>query len=285
VSASPAAGALLRSVLLGLALVCSAEGGAAAAHEDLHERIAAVGREIARDPARVDLYVKRGELHRLHRDWALARADIEHAGRLDARAAGLDLLRARLYVDLERFDAAFVVVDRILDERPRDLDALALRATLAVRRARYAAALRDFERLLEIASPPRPELYLARAAALLAESPADLARAVASLDQGIAALGDLPSLQLRAIELERARGRADAALERLGRVARRSARQERWLAERGEILLEAGREAEARDAFEGALRAVAGLPAGPRETRAVRELAQRVKARLAELDS
>ena len=45
------------------------------AHEGLHEQIAAITAKIKRDPKNASLYLQRGELHRLHRDWGLAAAD------------------------------------------------------------------------------------------------------------------------------------------------------------------------------------------------------------------
>ena len=59
--------------------------------------------------------------------------------------------------------------------------------------------------------------------------------------QFIAALGEPVTLQLFAVDLEVQRERWDAALERIDRIAARSARQETWLLRRGEILEQAGR--------------------------------------------
>ena len=84
-----------------------------------------------------------------------------------------------------------------------------------------------------------------------------------------------------AIEFEVTRERYDAALARLDRIAAGAARKERWLARRGEILAQAGRQAEARTAFTQVRAAIAALPPRRRTTRAVAELEDRIRMALA----
>ena len=55
---------------------------------------------------------------------------------------------------------------------------------------------------------------------------------------------------------------------------------DRWLARRGEILLQAGRREEARAAYEQALKALDSLPPGRRNVPAMNELEKRIKASL-----
>src|SRR4030095_10208910 len=52
------------------------------AHEGLHEQIVAITAKIRLDPTNASLFLKRGELHRLHRDWRRAAADYNRAARL-----------------------------------------------------------------------------------------------------------------------------------------------------------------------------------------------------------
>ena len=61
-------------------------------------------------------------------------------------------------------------------------------------------------------------------------------------------------------------------------------RKERWLCLRGEVLAEAGRGAEAREALLAARAALAGLPEERRSAAAV-ELARRIEAAVARLDA
>jgi Flp pilus assembly protein TadD len=64
----------------------------------------------------------------------------------------------------------------------------------------------------------------------------------------------------------------DGALRRVERLARVSPRQESWLVRRGDILSEAGRNAEARAAYAQALEAIESLPERYRTAPATKKL-------------
>ena len=104
-------------------------------------------------------------------------------------------------------------------------------------------------------------------------------------DAGLERLGQPVTLQLYAIELELTRGRHDAALARLDRIAAQANRQETWLVRRGEILESAGRVEEARVAYSAALEAIKTLPASRRANRAVKTLQDEAEAALNRLDA
>ena len=88
-------------------------------------------------------------------------------------------------------------------------------------------------------------------------------------------------LELRACELQERSGQIEAALARLTALAAQSRRQAPWLAQRGEILIRAGRSAEARVSLDEAL---AELRTSRRRP-ASDELIQRIRAHLAGLDA
>ena len=69
------------------------------------------------------------------------------------------------------------------------------------------------------------------------------------------------SLQLRALDLEISLRRFDDALTRVDLLTSASERRELWLKRRGDILVSAGRQAEARAAYVAAQTAIAALPA------------------------
>lgn len=66
------------------------------AHEGLHEQIAGITAKIKRDPKNASLYLQRGELHRLHRDWSRAAADYDRAERLQPSLKIVDLGRGKM---------------------------------------------------------------------------------------------------------------------------------------------------------------------------------------------
>jgi predicted negative regulator of RcsB-dependent stress response len=84
------------------------------------------------------------------------------------------------------------------------------------------------------------------------------------------------SLQLCALELELARGSYENALARLDRILQVASRKEAWWVRRGEVLDEAGRCHEAREAFENARAAFMRVPEHRRRTR----MMERIEARI-----
>jgi len=100
------------------------------------------------------------------------------------------------------------------------------------------------------------------------------------LDEGINKLGPVVTLQLAAIDLELRRKNYDAALTRLDQITAKSERKEAWLVKRGEILKLAGRDDEARTAFNAALVAIEALPPAYRQSRTVIALELRARSAL-----
>jgi predicted Zn-dependent protease len=243
------------------------------AHGDLDEKIQEVTRRIAGEPANAELYLQRGELHRLHADGAAATADYARALELNPGLEAVELARGRLSLESGDAAAARAALDRFLVRKPGHADAVALRAR-ALARLGEAGAAAEFTRAIALAVEPGPDLYLERAAALQ-DRPAE---ALAGLEDGLRSLGPVPALVLAAVDLDRRAKRFDAALGRGAAVEAASPRRETWLVLRGEILAEAGRPAEARAAFAAALAALEALPPRPRRARATVQLEARVRA-------
>jgi predicted Zn-dependent protease len=249
------------------------------AHEGLHEQIAAVTRQIASSPRNAGLYLQRGELYRLHGEWALAATDYDRAERLDAKLDTVLLARGTLLLDSGRASAAIAPLQRYARahaDDPRGSIALG-RALVKSGRALEGAA--ELAKATARATPPDPDLVLEQANALvLAKRPQE---AVRILDAMMARFGSLVTLQLAAIDIETSAGNYDAALQRIDNAVDASVRKETWLARRGDVLAKAGRPAEARLAYKAALAALDTLPPARRRSRAVTELEQRLEQELA----
>ena len=106
----------------------------------------------------------------------------------------------------------------------------------------------------------------------------------AGLDEGIQKLGPLVTLQLKAMDLELKQQNYDAALTRIDQITAKSPRKETWQARRGEILLQANRPAEAKAAFQAALKSLNTLPPARRNVPAARDLELRVRRELEQLN-
>jgi hypothetical protein len=81
-----------------------------------------------------------------------------------------------------------------------------------------------------------------------------------TLDIGIKRFGPIPALQTPAIDLELSRTNYSGALVRIETVLPQLLRKENWLARRGDVLLVAGRNAEARQSYREALAVISALP-------------------------
>jgi predicted Zn-dependent protease len=242
------------------------------AHEGLHEQIADVTRQLVKDPDNAALHLKRGELHRLHGAWDFAASDYDRAERLDAKLDAVQLARGTMLLDSGRAIAAIAPLRRYLAAHPDDP-----RGRIALGRALVKSG-RPAEGAAELAVGSDPDLALERAAALVAAKQPEAA--VRSLDAMMQRLGAIVTLQLGAIDIEIEAGHYDAALQRIDVAAQTSIRKETWLARRGDVLVKAGRPAEAQRAYEAALAAIATLPATRRRTRAVSELERRLQQQL-----
>ena len=250
------------------------------AHGDLHEQILAVTGQIAKDPKNSELYLKRGELHRMHQEWDLAQADYDRAAALNASLAAIDFTRGRMFLEANWPHSAKICLDRFLLKHTNHVEGFIARARTLVKLEKPLDAARDFTTAIRYAPSGRPELYIERAQALASAGDKHYAEALRGLDEGIERLGPLVTIQLHAIDLELKRKEFDAALARLEKIAAQSPRKETWLARRGEILLQAGRREEARAAYEQALKALDTLPPGRRNVPAMNELERRIKAAL-----
>jgi predicted Zn-dependent protease len=253
------------------------------AHGDLHDQILAATNRIAESPNDARLYLKRGELYRLHGEVVPALADYDRAAQLDPSLAETDLGRGRTLADANRHEEARRALRRFLAKKPDHAEGRIALARVLVKLGRGAQASVEFTRALWLSSAPKPDVYVERAAALAAAHRID--EAIRGLDEGIAKLGPLVSLEEPAIHLEVRRKTFDSALARLDRAASLSTRRETWLARRGEILIAAGRRREALRSLRQARAAIESLPPRLKQTRAIERLQSQVRSCLEELET
>ena len=249
------------------------------AHSGILYQIETVSAAIARDPGNADLRLRRASLHRQQQMWLEALDDLRMARSFTVGLPGIERLMGEVLLDAGRLDEACSVLDRYLNDRPRDGTALVARARAAVRLGHFEAAARDFARAIDAVVPPqrpRPGLYLGQARALSVLGDEGVASALNILEEGIVRLGPLIMLQVETIDLEMRLGNTDGALGRLADVASGSTRKESWHLRRAGILEQVGRLEEAREAYLLARGAIAELPATRRGTPDVAALERRI---------
>lgn len=220
------------------------------AHREIEAGLSRLNPLIEASPQNAGLYLERGELYAQHEDWVQAEANYLRAAELAPGLTRLDRLRGALALRTGDPRAAAALFDRALRQDPRDAESYILRSRLRAGRADRAGALADLNTALGLIANPRPELFLDRAALMPSAT-----LVIASLDAGIAQIGPAHTLHLRALELEESAGLLDAAVARTRALAARSERRELWLKRGGDILVRAGRRAEARAAYSAALTA------------------------------
>jgi tetratricopeptide (TPR) repeat protein len=279
----PAAAGLGPALLAILPLLCSF--GAALAHSPTPDRIAELDRAIGANPSSAALYLSRGEQHHQNGAWDRALADFDRAAVLDPEFEGIGLYRARTLLAARRPGEALVVLERLLSLRAEDPAGLALQGRALSELGRMGEAIRAFDAAIAAHPRPDPQLFLDRAAVQSAQAEVEPEAVLRGLDEGITELGPLVTLQLPAIDLERQLGRFDAALARVDTLARQSRRQDPWHTLRGEILLQAGRDEEARQALRTARGALDALSPKRRATRASAALAERIDVALHRLSA
>ena len=262
------------------ALLCALLPSTARAHGDFHLVISEIDKQIEASPKDPELYIRRGELHRTHQDWDSAYADFDRAAVLAPKLDAIDFGRGRLFLEANWLQSAMRVLDRFLSRQTNHVEGYITRARVQAKLTQHVAAAADFTRAIAFSPELWPDLFIERAQTLAAAGDNYFPAALEGIDEGIKKLGPLVTLQLYAIDLETKQKRYDGALARLDKIAKQSPRQETWLARRGEILQQAGRPGEAREAFKSALAAIAQLPPARRNVPAMLELEKRLQEQL-----
>lgn len=235
-------------VLLALA-ACTAH-----AHPEIETGLARLNTALAADPRNADLLLERGELYARHEEWLHAEANYLAAAEIAPRHAGIARARGSLALAQNRPVDALRFFNEAKALDPADSSVRILRARALRKLGRNEEAGTEYDRVLERLRSPSPDLFLERAALLAPPA------ALPVLENALRRLGPVPALELRALALEESLGRVDAALARLDRLSAGAERKENWLRRRGDVLLRAGREKEARAAYAAALAALAALP-------------------------
>jgi tetratricopeptide (TPR) repeat protein len=241
------------------------------------DKLTELSAEIAKQPGNAALLLRRAEIHDQRGDSESAMADLDLAAALPQGAQPANVAAAELLYRQQQFAAALERLDtalRIDASDPRALRAKG-RTLVALRRMEQAAVIQ--RRLLAVLPSPEPDDYLELAQSLAAGGRPGKLAGLRILDSGIGRLGPVVSLQGPAIALELELKRWDAAIRRVDSLAAASPRKDIWLKRRGEILLQAGRRGQARQAFLAALLALDSLGPEMRRAPGIQQLAAELK--------
>ncbi|MHA3771085.1 tetratricopeptide repeat protein [Verrucomicrobiota bacterium sgz303538] len=262
-------------------LICGMLPVSVFGHGDVHEAIAAVSKEIEAAPQNAELYLRRGSLYRTDQDWVAALADFDRAAAIDPELKIVDLARGEVLADQGRFKEAEAAITRYVESRADDSRPWSVRGRIRAGQGRWQEAAEDFGQAVRLATQSDPQLILDHVRAL--RESGQNAEALKALDAAIGKLGPLVVLVQPAVELEEHAGNIDAALSRIDKAIKSAPRKERWLAQKGELLERTGRKADARAAFEEALRNFEELPNERRRVAAMVAFEEKVRTAIARL--
>lgn len=273
---------------VGLAVLATLPAVSAAAHGPVHEQIRELSAAIARAPNAAELRLRRGRAYLAAAHPQDAARDLRRALALDPRLRGAYYFLGEAELAAGRPAAARHAAERFLqslqgghDEAETELNGGRFRGLLLLGRAfsaasQHAEAAAAYGSALSLGLPARPEDYLAHAQAF--ESAGRPADALAALEAGLERLGSVITLEQRALALELALERKEAALDRLERLIAASPQPAELCYQRGELLESMGRTQAARESYRAGLAALDRLPPGRLRAPAFTELHARLQA-------
>lgn len=264
-----------------LVLLCCAYANTLYAHEDLHDQAQALGELISAQPDNAALYLRRAEIQRSYRHWPQALADYQKARELDPGRKDIDFFIARMWFDAGQQEQALRFIERFLTAQPGHHNGLLLKARVLAKQAKYQRAAQSYELAVSTARRPLPEHYLEWSEVLAGAGRRQ--QAIVVLKKGIAALGSLAVLLVRAAELEQERGDTGAALNYLDALPASLANSPQYLLKKADWLIAAGKKQDAAAALQAALDKIETLPLNRRSQRVMISLKQDIELRLKSL--
>lgn len=203
------------------------------AHGDIDRRIAAVTQALESAPNDTDFLWQRAELYRAHEEWDAALSDFERIRALTPGDVWLDLATAEVHFATRTLDRARVHVGRFTASVPDDYRGYELLARIERADGQFTAAADAYRTAQSLADHPPPAYFLNEANAR--EAATDPGGALEALDRGLARLGNLPALLLRAIEYARQHRLPERALAHADLLPASYASTPAGLTLRGEI--------------------------------------------------
>lgn len=242
------------------------------AHPGAHDKLVYLNEKLKAQPDDQQLYIQRGSTYSNDGQFDNALADFRKAETLgNPLAVAFEL--GVLYYRKGEFDTARAYFDSWLKQSPKHTPALEYRARLLRDAGDYNASLADYKALFALRKRSDPGNYISAAKMLAQLEDEGIAAAIEMLDQGMQQLGLAPQLQRYAIKLELQRQQTANAIARLDSLAPMLGDSPEWKTDMGELLLLAGRKAEARQLFNQATTQLASLRKTPARLQLLEKIA------------
>ena len=247
----------------------------ALAHPGIHEQEQHAKAALEQGPEDPNRHITMGRVQVEKGEWDAALAAYAEARRFGAEHDKVSILEGVAYLKAGWPHMGRARFESILHEHPDHAEARLGRARAWMKLAQPSHAVDDYKVAIAAVEPLRPGHLLEYRDALTA-----IGRdsdAVVALDLGVEKLGQVPALQLAAIDLNIRAKQYDEALQRLDQLLAASPGHPLWITQRADILEEAGRKEEARLAYAEALSQLQSRNARGRSRR-LKELEGRVRA-------
>lgn len=236
----------LSSFLLCLGLLLTFQAAAHPGHDD---QLEAVNKAMAAAPQEQVLYIQRGNIYAEIGHYSEARQDFGRARELGP-GARVDFAESVMHYRKGDPGTALRLVDKHISHFPNDPGGYEHRALIARETGNHAQALADLRTYFNLRERPNPGLYVS-AARMLQEDGRN-SDAIAVLDLGLEQLGTIPQLQRYAVELELEQSRPEAAIARMESLRSALRDSASWKLDMVDLLIAAGRGAEAATLLQAA---------------------------------
>lgn len=272
-----------RSLTVLLLITCAGPATQSCGHGAYHEELARADNEIAAHPEDGQLWYRRGLLNVLHGAWEPALVDLEKADRLAPGKYATNWLRGQALTTAGQYAAAKAVLNEFIAKYPDHGGALASRARALVLLKEHTAALADYRAALIKMPNAEPDLVQEVVEALISQQQNEEAADI--LEVHLKRLGNSPGLIMKAMDLEVALGRYDAALTRVDVLQQTAPRPEPWMAKRASLLTQAGRIRDSQAAWQALISHIQALPNLERGAHAMQLIAEQAQQAVASLKS
>lgn len=244
---------MLKPPLVLVAVLMTFVASSALAHPDPKHSLQAIDADISAFPNDPQLHLtKAGILLGIgHVDDAIRSVDA--AARLDEKARNLGYYEARIMQALHHEEQARARLKTFVQAEPQHADAWRLLASLAMKAGQTDEAIVAAQSLLKLDDVLPDDFTQAAAMYLHRAGPGDDDSALQVLNLGLAKLGCLTGLHRMAMDIEVRLHRHDAALARLTQLTQRLGPHVEYETQRADILVAAGRSAEAAQACDNAI--------------------------------
>ncbi|WP_449067933.1 tetratricopeptide repeat protein [Prosthecobacter sp.] len=230
--------------ICGLAMLMLAPNASGhGAYHDIVIEIHAKLKDAPNDPA---LRHRLAAAHVEHGDWKEALVELERLRRLAPKACHLGYLSGRALATGGMLEAARVELDEFLSAEPAHQAALGERARVLLKLGQVKAGLADYRAALR--QPAAPDLYVEAALAFRQHGHLNEASDIAN--RAVVETRQDPEVLSCAVDCALAAGRVDQAVAHTDLLRKAWPRPEPWMQRKAEILAAAGRDNEARTAWQ-----------------------------------